>query len=315
MSQMAQFYQKNGLVIMRLARDLYSLEVGERLPTIVSYAEEIGTGHGTIQTAISYLLEQGCMTLEKQGHKGTLITSLDKERLWGFTGWNALLIGCPFPSGELINSMIGAVDFTFKEAGIPFIMGYGIAVHNRMISLENDHYSVILTTRLAMEVSRERYPDMETALELPDCVYASPYSLIHTIPDFDGIRDGMRIATNIRSAEQSFLSMELSRSHRLEILEMTHTEAMKALKEGRIDGLLSRKDAFEVAFQRRGYHFPYHICSLEKLGYDRDSTLPILVVKRDNYGLARLLRKAIDPQRAARLQKEILSGERESSFF
>ncbi len=315
MDQMTRFYQKNGLVIMRLARDLYSLEVGERLPTIVSYAEEIGTGHGTIQTAIAYLLEQGCMTLEKQGHKGTLITSLDKERLWSFTGWNALLLGCPFPMGNYINSMIGAVDFAFKEAGVPFIMGYSIAAHNRMLGLKNDHYSVIITTKLGMEVSRAEYPDVEIALELPNCIYASPYSLIHTIRDFHGIQDGMRIATNVRSAEQNFLSMELTKRYKLEMVEMTYSESVKALRDGRVDGLLNREDTFTLAYQRREYHFPYYIYSLEDLGYDRAGTIPVLAVKGDNYGLARLLRKVLDPEKIAKMQADILSGKLEPTFF
>ena len=47
------FYQKNGQVIIRLARDIFVMEVGDRLPPIGAYAEALSMGRGTVQIALN----------------------------------------------------------------------------------------------------------------------------------------------------------------------------------------------------------------------------------------------------------------------
>lgn len=85
------FYQKNGLVVIMLSRDLVCLSPEDRMTPIAEYEKRFGFSRWTIQTAIRFLLDNECMELEKRGPKGTFIAKLDYEKLWGYTGWNPLL--------------------------------------------------------------------------------------------------------------------------------------------------------------------------------------------------------------------------------
>lgn len=316
-THLQKLYQKNGLVIMRMARDLYISNVGDRIPTIDNYSSIVSTGRGTIQTALKFLVDNQCITLSKHGHKGTIITSLDKNRLWKYTGWETVFGACPFPTGNLLPSIIATIHYTLQKSGIPFAIGYDITAYNRMSGLESNRYSFILTTRLAIDVSVDEYKDVEVAVELRGCNYSSPYSLIHCIDGFTGIKDGMKIASNPRSAEQNFLSKQLAKRNNIKIVEMSHKESLSALKSGKVDGLLARPEVFKGTIQisRVMPDFKYHIHSLEYLGYDELSTRPVIVVNKNNYNMAKLMRNIMDTGDMARIQKQILNNELEIYYY
>lgn len=309
------FYQKNGLIIMRLARDLYTMEPGQYMDTIANYSEQTKTGRGTIQKAISHLVDSGAVSLSKQGHKGTMVTGLDRERLWELTGWNTLFVVGPLPMGKYLTSMVGALDYALRKSGVPYTLGFSSAAHNRLGSLNAGRYSAALTSALGVSSSREQYQNVEVAVSLKGCVYGDPYALIYSAGESSAPWRGMRLAIFIRSAEQMFLARELKKRYSIEVVELTSSEALSALKSGQVDGLLSRLSTFRAALRSKSRNFNFHVLDLSFLGHAEEEKLPVLTVSRANYGLSKLIQWVFVPSEVEKYQRQILSGELDTLYF
>lgn len=310
-TQVPLFYHKNGWVIIKMARDIFNMEVGDRLPSIAKYAEVFSSGRGTVQTAMNFLLENRCISLEKQGPKGSFLTEIDRTKLWEFTDWGTLLGAVPVPSGEILPSLITAINLSLRKIHARFNLVYVIAAHNRLNSLASNHFSFVLTTRLAMNVSKSQYDNLEIAMELPGCTYSVPYTLLHHMERFEGVKDGMRIAVNVRSSEQAFLSEQLCKGKKVQWLEMTHQESSRAFLNGEVDLLVVRPELFPYNAEETNFK----IQSINFLGYDEDSTAPVLVTNRGNYGMRQLLQKHLDEKEVQKFQKMVLDKEIQASFY
>ena len=70
-------YQKKGVTISKLALNLLSKDVGDRIAPISYYQEEFQVSRGTMQNAFNYLKDIGAVTLAHHGHQGTYIEALD----------------------------------------------------------------------------------------------------------------------------------------------------------------------------------------------------------------------------------------------
>ncbi|MEL7656273.1 MAG: helix-turn-helix domain-containing protein, partial [Bacillota bacterium] len=57
------FYNKYGFVIIKMARDIFNMEVGDRLSSIAEYAEVFSSGRGTVQEALKFLQENHSISL------------------------------------------------------------------------------------------------------------------------------------------------------------------------------------------------------------------------------------------------------------
>ena len=64
-------YQKKGVTISKLALDLLSKDVGDRVAPISHYQEEFQVSRGTMQNAFNYLKDIGAVSLAHHGHQGT----------------------------------------------------------------------------------------------------------------------------------------------------------------------------------------------------------------------------------------------------
>ena len=74
-------YQKKGVTISKLALNLLSKDVGDRIAPISYYQEEFQVSRGTMQNAFNYLKDIGAVTLAHHGHQGTYIEALDYVKL------------------------------------------------------------------------------------------------------------------------------------------------------------------------------------------------------------------------------------------
>ncbi len=315
MAEETGFYQKNGLIVMRLARDLYTMEPGQYMDTIANYAEQTRVGRGTIQKAIAHLVDSGTVSLSKQGHKGTMVTGLDRDRLWEMTGWNTLFVACPIPMGKDLTSMIGAVDYALRKSGVPYTLGFSTATHNRLGSLNAGRYSATLTSALGVSSSEGLYPNVEVAVALKGCVYGDPYGLIYNACESSAPWRGMRVAIFIRSAEQMFLAKELEKRYSIKTVQLTSSEAMAALRNGQVDGLLGRLSTVRAALRSKSQSFNFHVLDLAFLGHTEEERMPLLTVNKTNYGLSKLIQRVFVPSEVEKYQRQILSGELETLFF
>ena len=71
---------------------------------------------------------------------------------------------------------------------------------------------------------------------------------------------------------------------------MSHQDSSRAFLNGEVDLLLVRPELFPYDSKK----WNYKIQSIDFLGFDEDSTAPVLVINQGNYGMKQLLQKHLD---------------------
>lgn len=302
------FYQKNGIVIMMLSRDLLNLAPGDRMLPIAEYEKRCGYSRWTIQTAIRFLLENGCMTIEKRGPKGTFVYELNYKKLWRFAGWDPLLGVMPAPTSFIHDGLLTGITDALNRAQAPFNTSFMVPASRRFYALSQKQCHFILTSKLAARVKREEFPKLETAVELKGARYCGGYCVYFRDTAKTAVANGMRVAVNSAAIEQSYLVELVCRGKEVERRYGNYHDCYNMFCSGAADALVYRSDGPAPAV-------PTSCVSLSYLGLDDEIVTPVLLVHTENYGMDRLLARSVDVSVVAAAQNEVLSHERMPRYY
>ncbi|MGD9559302.1 MAG: helix-turn-helix domain-containing protein, partial [Oscillospiraceae bacterium] len=67
------FYLKNRLIIIQLARDFLIAQAGDQTHTIAYYTQLFSVSRGTVQAGMQYLIDQKAFETQFNGHLGTYL--------------------------------------------------------------------------------------------------------------------------------------------------------------------------------------------------------------------------------------------------
>lgn len=308
MQDATMFYQKNGIVIMMLSRDLLNLSPGDRMPPIAEYEKRCSFSRWTIQTAIRILLNNGCMTLEKRGPKGTFVHDLNYKKLWKFTGWDPLLGIAPAPSSFIHDGLLTGITEAFSKTAVPFNISFMVPASRRFYALSQKQCHFILTSKLAARVKKKEYPEIKMAVELKGASYCGEYCVYFVDPDKTEIEDGMRVAVNGEAIEQSYLTDLVCRGKNVLRSYGNYHDCMNLFNTGLVDAVVQRSDTASSLRAGRS-------ASLTQLGLDSEIITPVVLVHADNYGMEQLIAKNLDVETVARIQSEVLHHQRGPRYY
>ena len=309
------FHQKNGIAVEVIARDLFTAEVGDRIATIMEYSEKLNMGRGTIQNALALLVNSGGVSFAKQGHKGTLITGLNREVLWRYTNWDPLIGAFPFPTSEVALAFAEAFQDVIKRSSLELMPSFTVAMHNRIQVLNDGKYAFVVATKLVEPICKERFHNVEVALRMNECQYSSNYEIFQRAGEASCMRDGAMLAINARSLEQRCITDHLCEHIGFRVKEMTQRDALHALADGEVDCILCREDDATRLIPRYEPRLDFEGHSISFLGLDEEIKVPILMVNKNNYRMAELIRSSIEAKEVGRLQAQILAGELHLPLF
>ena len=304
MADSTQFYQKNGLVVIMLSRDLLNLSEGDRMTPIAEYEKRFGFSRWTIQTAIRFLLDNRCAQFVKRGPKGTFVYDLDYKKLWSYTGWDPLLGLAPLPSSFIHDGLLTGLTEVFSATDVPFNLSYMLPGSRRFDALNHKQCHFILTTKLAARLMREQYPNIHTAVELTGCKYSEPYELFFSDPKEVRIKPGMRVALYSAAIEQSYFTELVCSGVDVQRVNGNYHDCANWLESKEVDALVLRRD---VATQQG--------VSLSYFGMDDEVITPAILVHKDNYGIEKLISKHVNVERVARIQALALTGTKKTRYY
>lgn len=323
------FFLKNRFVVMRLARDLLSTELDQRLKTVDEYTEELHVSRGTVQKALQLLTDNKCISTYFRGHLGNYLITKDDEKLWAYSGFGTLSAAMPIPLGELAQGIATGVCDCMKVADIPFNCVFIQGGRTRLNGLGQNKYDFIIASYLTARIVKEHYPGLEEIMALPGSVYGGQYLLYFADSKQSQIRDGMRVAVDPSSIDQLTLTRLLCQDKKnIKYVETTYFDTHYCVKDGRADVTVSRADTlmtFDSA--NRDPQVPFdesermaHSSPLPTLaGYTRKEmelfNTAVVLASKENYGIANLLRKILRPNVISLAQKQIANGTRIPSYY
>ena len=297
-----KIFNKHGSVTTNLARDIMSLDIGDRLPTIIEYTEKFSVSRGIIQNSISLLEDEGCISLSRSGKLGTVLGKIDYGKLCKYTQWDPLVGAMPIPFNDLFRSLASAFYYEGQKLPIDSWVAYVSGAANRRAMLSKGVFDYIVTSVATAGYITSSDDDIELLFTLPDCRYEDPYCLIFMDNKDTEIRDGMKVGVDPEAIDQMQISKAMCKGKNVEFVKMPLEGIVEMLHNRSVDCMVIRKDKW-LEDNTNMNPLPVAVTdySIE------ETTIPAILVNKNNYGIKNLLSKFFSPADLASAQQKALN--------
>ncbi len=302
MSIKTELLQKNGLVAMKLARELATMQVGARINTIAEYSEKYRTARGTVQSAIKLLEQYGAIRLEHKGHLGTFIDFLDYKVLWEFTGLNTIMGVMPLPYSKLYEGLATGLYKAIGEGEIPFGLAYMRGAQTRIDALKSGRYDFVITSKLAAMHCIEAGLDLDIAVEFGRYTYVNEHAMIFSDSSKRNIEDGMKVGIDRSSIDHYLMTLKQCEGKDVQLVDIAYNQIISKLKTDKIDAAIWNID--EIIERKLNIKY-YPLTSKDFKGEDTEA---VIIVNSNNYGIRNFLEHFINREMVVETQRQVVKG-------
>ncbi len=301
-------YQKIGVTIEKLALDLLSKNVGDRIQPISQYQEDFAVSRGTIQNAIRYLEEAGAVNLTHHGHQGTYIAGLDYGKLQENCLRKGLMGIMPLPYSATYEGFATAIYEQLKD--LRFNMAYARGAAGRIDLVVSGAYQFAVSSQYAAEYAIDSGKEIEVVLNFGTGSFLSQHVLLLRDVTMDGIVDGMRVAYDSDSLDQSKITQNLVKGKQVELVGIRTQQTIAALRAGIIDaGVWNYDDILE------NHHLEeLKVVFLDASEYNKMFSTAVLLVRKDGGYLKEVLKKYINVKETMEILEDVRNGRRTPSY-
>lgn len=301
-------YQKIGVTIEKLALDLLSKNVGDRIQPISQYQEDFAVSRGTIQNAIRYLEEAGAVNLTHHGHQGTYIAGLDYGKLQENCLRKGLMGIMPLPYSATYEGFATAIYEQLKD--LRFNMAYARGAAGRIDLVVSGAYQFAVSSQYAAEYAIDSGKEIEVVLNFGTGSFLSQHVLLFRDVTMDGIVDGMRVAYDSDSLDQSKITQNLVKGKKVELVGIRTQQTIAALRAGIIDaGVWNYDDILE------NHHLEeLKVVFLDASEYNKLFSTAVLLVRKDGGYLKEVLKKYINVKQTMEILEDVRNGRRTPSY-
>lgn len=305
MSSRFTMFNKTGLVMMMLSRDLLTHSLGDRIDTISSYTKRLETSRGVVQEVLNFLEAEKAIARSKRGTLGTFLTFIDYKKLWEFTSWGILVGVSPLPYTKKHEGIATAIYDEMGKRDIPFHFAYMQGAENRIRGiLENKYDFAVMGKESALRLG-EKYEDLSIIMEFKPYSYLSGYVVLYKDKDI-AKKKKLKVGRDLDSPDHTKWMELLGKDKELEYVDMQYTRMIPAIIDGTIDVTIYNKDTVEKPEIFGNIYFK----DLETNQDIGDETRTVLVINNKSYGIANLLKQVINEERVNEIQENVIDGTR-----
>lgn len=292
-------YQKIGNTVNRLAQDLLTRQVGDRIPPISEYQEKLQVSRGTIQNGLNYLKESQAISLISRGHLGTFIEKLDYRRLQECSFNKELLGSMPLPYSICYQGLATALFHSLSPYA--FNLVYARGAESRMKLLSSDVCQFTVCSRYAAEETIRCHGDIEIAVDLGPETYLTRHVQVFRDPEKKQIESGMRVAYDRASLDHRHLTeIACAGIKNVTLVDMKAHQTIRAIRSGEVDaGIWNLDDIVES-----GYN-DLNVVPIRQFTDAQLFSSAVLVIKRGDDNIAQLLRQNVDQSTVRAVQAAV----------
>lgn len=295
-------YNKQQIVMMELARELISYEVGDRIDTISSYTKRFDTSRGVVQDALNILEGEKAITRDKRGTLGTYLNNINYKKLWKFT--LARITGVsPLPYTKKHEGIATAIYNEMEKENIPFNFAYMQGAENRIEAVIQGRYDFAVLSKQSASELIKIYNNISIVMEFDQYSYLSGYVLLYKDRDILKKRR-LRVGRDLASPDHTKLMELFGKAKELEYFDIQYTQIVPAIMSGTIDVTIYNKDTIEKPGIFSEIYFEDLVINKD-IG---DETRAVLVISNKFPGFSNLLKQIISKKEIKTIQEEVIEG-------
>ncbi|MFV0479781.1 MAG: GntR family transcriptional regulator YhfZ [Anaerorhabdus sp.] len=294
-------FQKTGLIIGRVAQDLLSKKIGDRIDPIEVYVARYSVSRGTIQNALGFLKDNKAIKLWYRGHLGTFIEDINYMILQQFS-FKINLVGImPLPYSKLYEGLATALYTALKDCSLNFNLAYVRGSESRIELVMNHVHDFAICSRHAAEQSKKNGYPIKIVLGFGECSYLSKHVLIFKDKGKEKIQSGMRVGIDLNSFDQKDLTHLLTSEIDVEYVNIHSHQAISSVMEGSIDVSVWNLD--EILEKR---YNELNVVEIDESTSEFSEA--VIVIREDDISVEKLLLKHIEIANVCEIQKKVQKG-------
>ncbi|WML34930.1 GntR family transcriptional regulator YhfZ [Clostridium sp. OS1-26] len=293
--------QKNGLMAMNLAKEFLSMEEGERIITVAQMAENYKTARGTIQSALKFLQDYGAISLEPRGHLGTFINKISYSKLLEIADIKTIVGVMPLPYSKVYEGLATGLYNTLGSTSFNISLAYMRGANSRLQALIEGRYDFAVISKLAAQHYINSGEEIEVVLNFGPHSYVNEHVIIFKNVEDSEIKDGMRIGIDYSSLDHQILSFYQCEGKNVQYVPLLYSQLLNKILSGEIDAAIWNIDAIKES----NLSFNYYTINNEKFNYS--DTEAVVIVKKSNEYLAKLLKKFLDESKILDIQRKVVN--------
>lgn len=305
-SEILRLYNKNAIAVIHLSKIFMRMDVGDKVPTFEELSKEIGVACGTVQNSIKVLLNEEAIKLQSRGHLGTFLIKKNTKKLVVFADIRFLVGAMSLPYSRVYEGLATGIIATMKNKyDIPVNMTYMREATERIKMLNKGVFDfVILSKGSAINAIVNGSP-IKIVIDFGEKTYLSAHVLAFGNDKNNEVKDGMRVGVATNSKSQSGWTKMVCGNKNVTYIEMEYDEIIPALKNGNIDVTVWNKD--EIANSLIQF-------STVPVDSGIEDNSAVLIVNKDRTELIKLFPEIVNIDIVKRVQKEVISGERQPQY-
>ena len=303
MSVKVKLMQKNGIMVMNLAKEFINYNVGERICTVAKYSEKYDTARGTIQSALKFLQQNRAIDLDARGHLGTFLTFINYERLLEFADIKAIVGVMPLPYSKLYEGLATGLYKTFLSNKLPSSIAYMRGANSRLDALQAGRYDFAVISKLAADYSINEGANIEIVMNFGQYTYVKEHALIFNKPSCSSIINGMKIGIDRTSIDHYLLTLSQCEGKKVELIDLPYNQIVAKVLCGDLDAAVWNIDEIN----ERKIDIKYY--ALENDKFHKEDTEAVMVVDKYKSEISSILKNFLNKDEILVWQNKVLTGE------
>lgn len=293
--------QKIAFAVDRIATDLLSASQGDKAVPMDEYRRRLGVSRGTVKNAFDHIERVGGVSFSRHGHEGSIIESIDYRALQQCCLRHEILGIMPLPYSSRYEGLATAI---YEQlSALDFNMAYSRGAVGRMRLVESGTYHFAITSRHAAEKAMEAGMDVATVMDFGPGSYLSSHVLLFR-KGVDRIQDGMKVAWDDNSLDQRSISTLVTEGRDVEFVPLRTQQTVAALLSGTIDAGVWNYDAVTENHDTASLS----VIPVPDEVYCDGFTSAVVVARRDDEAMARLLHRYVSMERTNWIIEEVREG-------
>jgi hypothetical protein len=286
-----------------VARALLGTPIGSQLPTTSTLAKQAKAGHGTVQTALRAIEDEGAVETTAHGSYGRRVVAQDLLKLWAASGRGALTGVMPLPESREFAGIATAFATLAEARGLTLQLLFRQGSGGRMRFLLSERVDFII----ASQASVTRAAGI-SSVGLGDYSYYGENSVVVITPLGRKPQSRGRVPIDRNSTDHAALTIREFPA--AELIDTPYMLIPEMIAKGELDAAVWHRTTSSPLLTAVGLsvHQP------QVLVPDDDLNRASLIWRQEDVGVGRLIADIFPPNQIETIQREVIAGVRVPQF-
>jgi len=293
-------YNKTSQIVLELVKDLFNLNVGDKLRSVREYVKLFDTSQGTVQNALNYLVETGGIAIDKRGSRGSFLSKFDFEIILGVIDKQHLLGCMPLPYSKRYEGLASGLSGLGKGI-LRFHLMYMRGSENRISRLLEGSVDYAILSHAAALNAINNGVKIEIAKAFGKQTFVSKHVLVKSRKYQKDDSKPIILGVDETSLDQIEIAKILETKMNLKLKYINASLIRNYLDSGEIDATIWNYDEIKEKHLNYEYEDLKDIDELDKF------TETVLVIKLNDHFTRRIIQDEVDKEKILKIQEDVIN--------